>query len=81
MVGFLHHNKKTKDDQSAKELQPFLRLPGSDVLPGRIEKDLSRVIERDMVEKKEVRKLRGVNATSWEYVIMGVNCRSAVALV
>ncbi|GMH72347.1 hypothetical protein TL16_g05891 [Triparma laevis f. inornata] len=53
MVGFLHHNKKTKDDQSAKELQPFLRLPGSDVLPGRIEKDLSRVIERDMVEKKE----------------------------
>jgi hypothetical protein len=35
MVGFLHHNKKTKDEESAKELRPFLRLPGSEVLPGR----------------------------------------------
>ncbi|GMH99477.1 hypothetical protein TrVE_jg3868 [Triparma verrucosa] len=53
MVGFLHHNKKTKDEESAKELRPFLRLPGSEVLPGRVERDLTKIIEKDMVEKKE----------------------------
>jgi hypothetical protein len=51
MVGFLHHNKKTKSEEVAKDLQPFLRLPGSTVLP-RVEKDLSKVIEKDLVNKR-----------------------------
>ena len=47
MVGFLHHNKKTTDGAEAAELRPFLRLPGSTVLPGRVEGELRRVVERE----------------------------------
>jgi hypothetical protein len=52
MVGFLHHNKKSNDGDKAKELQPFLRLPGSTVLP-QVEKDLSRIIDKDLASKIE----------------------------
>mmetsp|Transcript_9918 Transcript_9918/g.20190 ORF Transcript_9918/g.20190 Transcript_9918/m.20190 type:complete len:962 (-) Transcript_9918:30-2915(-) len=52
MVGFIHHNKKTKDVETAKELEPFLRLPGSTVLPGTVEKDLRAVTEKNLTEKK-----------------------------
>ena len=37
----------------SKELRPFLRLPGSDVLPGKVETDLRKVIEKDEAQKKE----------------------------
>ncbi|GMH62608.1 hypothetical protein TrRE_jg12385 [Triparma retinervis] len=52
MVGFIHHNKKTKDVETAKELEPFLRLPGSTVLPGTVEKDLRVLTEKNLTEMK-----------------------------
>ena len=52
MVGFIHHNKKTKDEEMSKELRPFLRLPGSTVLPGTVEKDLREVAAKNLSERK-----------------------------
>ena len=52
MVGFIHHNKKTKDVETAKQLEPFLRLPGSTVLPGTVEKDLRALTEKNLTEMK-----------------------------
>jgi len=54
MVGFLHHNKKMKDEEQSKELEPFLRLPGSTVLP-EAEKEMRKVAERNL--KGRIEKL------------------------
>jgi hypothetical protein len=38
--------------ETAKELEPFLRLPGSTVLPGTVEKDLRVLTEKNLTEMK-----------------------------